>query len=128
MIDYAAVRQIHITSAAFSIGLFAARGGMQCAGIDWRRWRWLRIVPHVNDTVLLGAAVVLAVMSAQYPWREAWLAAKLLGLCVYVALGRAALRPANSPTVRRLAFSGALVTVAYIVGVAVSRSATWGWG
>ena len=58
--DYASVRTLHITCAGLSIALFSARGLMQIRGIDWRRWRWLCIAPHLNDTVLLGAAVALA--------------------------------------------------------------------
>ena len=66
--DYLSVRSVHIACAGISISLFAARGLMQVGGVDWRRWGWLRIAPHLNDTVLLGAAVALAVMSGQYPF------------------------------------------------------------
>jgi len=126
MMDYAAIRHLHIACAGISVSLFAARGAMQLGGIDWRRWRWLRIVPHVNDTLLLAAAVVLAVMSAQYPLAQPWLTAKLLGLCAYIALGSLALRQSVPVKVRPIAFVGALLAVAYIVGVALTRSPTLG--
>ena len=90
--DYATIRTLHITCAVISITLFTARGAMQLAGTDWRRWRWLRIVPHLNDTLLLAAAITLAVMSAQYPLAQPWLTAKVLALVAYVALGSVALR------------------------------------
>ena len=45
--DYLTVRLIHIATACISIGLFAARRDA-LGGIDWRRWRWLRIVPHMS--------------------------------------------------------------------------------
>ena len=64
-LDYGTVRSIHITCVAISIALFPLRGTMQLAAIDWRRWLWLRIVPHMTDTVLLVAAIALAVMSGQ---------------------------------------------------------------
>ena len=82
-----------MTCAGISIGLFAARGGMQMAGIDWRQWRWLRVVPHLNDTVLLSAAVALALASHQYPLAQPWLTAKVVALVVYVFAGSRALRP-----------------------------------
>ncbi|MES2098482.1 MAG: SirB2 family protein [Pseudomonadota bacterium] len=124
--DYSAVRAVHVGCAAISIGLFAARGAMQLGGVDWRRWRWLRIAPHVNDTVLLGAAVTLALMSAQYPFAQAWLTAKVLALCVYVALGSVALGRDVPPRRRRVAFAAAILSVGYIVAVAFTRSASLG--
>jgi len=124
--DYTTIRTVHVTCAALSITLFCARGAMQLGGIDWRRWRWLRIAPHVNDTVLLGAAITLAVISAQYPLAQPWLTAKVLALLLYIVLGGAALRPGLSKPVRGLAFAAALASVGYIVGVALTRSPTLG--
>ena len=90
--DDAAIRHRHIACAGISVSLFTARGGMHLGGIDWRRWCWLNIVPPINDTLLLTAAVALAVMSAQYPLARSWLTAKVLGLCAYITLGSLALR------------------------------------
>lgn len=124
--DYPTIRTLHIACAGISIGLFFARGAMQLGGIDWRRWRWLRIAPHVNDTVLLVAAITLAVMSAQYPFVQPWLTAKVLALLLYIVLGGVALRPGLAGPVRGLAFAAALASVGYIVGAALTRSATLG--
>jgi uncharacterized membrane protein SirB2 len=124
--NYAAVRLLHMSCAALSVSLFAARGALQLHGTDWRQWRWLRIAPHLNDTVLLGAALTLAVSSGQYPLAQGWLTAKVAGLVVYVVLGSRALRPTATRRQRALAFAGALASVAYIVAVAVTRSAALG--
>lgn len=112
--------------AGISITLFVARGSMQLAGVDWRRWRWLRLAPHLNDTLLLGAAVALALASHQYPLAQPWLTAKVVALLAYIALGMVALRAGTAAVPRLLAFCLALATVAYIVAVAVTRSATLG--
>ena len=126
-LDYATLRDLHATCAVINVGLFAARGAMQLAGMDWRRRQWLRFAPHVNDTVLLGAALALAWASGQYPLARPWLTAKVLALCAYVALGRLALLPRPAPASRRLAcYLAALACVAYIVGVALTRSAALG--
>ena len=124
--DYASVRAIHVVCAGISIALFIARGSMQLAGVDWRRWRWLRLAPHLNDTLLLGAAVALALASHQYPLAQPWLTAKVVALLAYIALGMVALRAGTAAAPRLLAFCLALATVAYIVAVAVTRSATLG--
>lgn len=126
--DYTTIRTLHITCAGLSIALFFARGALQLSGIDWRRWRWLRVAPHLNDTVLLGAAITLAVMSSQYPLVQPWLTAKVLALLLYIVVGSIALRPALPHRTRALAFTAALLSVGYIVGVAVTRSATLGLG
>ena len=124
--DYASVRAIHIVCAGISIAFFIARGSMQLAGVDCRRWRWLRLAPHLNDTLLLGAAVALALASHQYPLARPWLTAKVVALLAYIALGMVALRAGTADVPRLLAFCLALATVAYIVAVAVTRSATLG--
>lgn len=126
--EYATVRSVHIACACLSIALFVSRGAMQLAGIDWRRWRWLRIAPHVNDTLLLGAAIALAVMSAQYPFAQGWLTAKVLALLLYIGIGRIALQPGQPRSRQAVAFAAALASVGYIVGVALSRSPTLGLG
>ncbi|MDO8440159.1 MAG: SirB2 family protein [Polaromonas sp.] len=124
--DYGTVRSIHLACVTVSITLFVLRGLLQIASVNWRQWRWLRIVPHLNDTVLLAAAITLSVMSGQYPLAQPWLSAKVLALLVYVAAGSMALRPGLSPARQRSAFGVALLTVAYIVGVAWTRSPTLG--
>ncbi len=124
--DYAQVRWLHIGCAGISIALFLLRGTLQFCSIDWRRSRWLRIAPHVNDTVLLGAAIALTIMSGQYPLEQDWLSAKVIALLVYIATGSLAFRRGASGRQRALAFTAALATVAYIVAVATSRSASVG--
>jgi len=124
--DYLTIRTVHIATACISIALFTARGAMQLGGIDWRRWRWLRIAPHLNDTLLLAAAITLAVMSGQHPLAQGWLTAKVVALFVYVGLGSVALRRGLPTRTRGAAFIAALASVGYIVGVARTRSATLG--
>ncbi len=124
--DYATIRLIHISCALISVSLFTLRGVWQLRGVDWRRWRWLRVAPHVNDTVLLSAAVALALMSHQYPVAQSWLSAKVVALLLYIGLGGVALSPRVSPAARRIAFVAALACVSYILCVARTRSASLG--
>lgn len=120
--EYHAIRSLHVACAALSVTLFAARGAMQLSGVDWRRWRWLRIAPHLNDTLLLAAAITLAASSGQYPVAQPWLTAKVCGLIAYVATGRIALQAGTDPRTRRIAYAAALLIAAYIIAAAVTRS------
>lgn len=122
--DYFLIKTLHIGCVVLSISLFTLRLGLQLGGVDWRHWRWLRLAPHGIDTVLLGAAIWLASQLHQYPFHDGWLTAKLLALVVYVCLGRLALRVGVSRRANLGWGVAALVTVAYIVGVALTHSPT----
>lgn len=124
--DYLAIRHLHMTFAAVSIALFAVRGAMALSGSDWRRFRPLRWLPHLNDTLLLAAGVSLAAMSHQIPFQQGWLTAKVLALIAYVLLGHRALQR-DVPAAQRAPWViAAMACVTYIVAVAVTRSATLG--
>ena len=124
--DYLVVRHAHMGFVYLSITLFVLRALLQFAGIDWRKWKPLKILPHVNDTLLLSAAIWLAVTSQQYPFVAGWLTAKVIGLLAYIGFGMLALRR-NAPLRLRLpAFLAALASVSYVVLVATTRSPSLG--
>lgn len=126
--SYADIRLVHISCAGISISLFLLRGVLQFSGVDWRQRRWLRIAPHVNDTVLLGAAIALSLYSHQYPLAQGWLTAKVLALLLYIGLGSIAFRRGLPRSQQAAAFIAALLTVGYIVATAINRSPTAGLG
>lgn len=119
---YLAVRHLHIACAILSISLFALRGGLSLAAVDWRRWQALRWLPHLNDTVLLCAAAWLAYTSGQYPGQQAWLTAKVIALVCYILLGKQALKPDLPRASRAWWYAAALLSAAYIVSVAHARN------
>ena len=123
--DYYAVKTLHISCVVASITLFVLRGGLALAGYPWRQWRVLRWAPHLVDTVLLSSAVWLAWQLGQYPFIDAWLTAKVLALLVYIGLGSFALSLKTPAAKRPFYFAGALLSVSYIVGVALTHSAVW---
>jgi len=120
-IDYAAIKLVHMSAAALSFSLFALRGAWMLGSPQQLRQRWVRVVPHVIDTVLLASALWLA-------WRlggdnsRGWLAAKVVALFVYVALGTIALKRGKTRSVRLAAFAAAIATFGYIVSVAITKS------
>jgi uncharacterized membrane protein SirB2 len=84
--------------------------------------RWVRVLPHVVDTVLLASAIALVVMLKQYPLVEPWLTAKVAGLVLYIALGMVALRHGTTRRIRTGAWFAAQAVFLYIVAVALTRS------
>ena len=124
--DYLAVKTLHVTFVVISISLFVLCGSLQLQSKPWRQWWLLRVAPHIVDTVLLGSALWLVWRSGQYPFVDGWLTAKVLALLFYIGLGIRALGR-NTPPVQRLPyFVAALLSVTYIVGVALTRSPSWG--
>ena len=115
---------LHISCAAISICGFTLRGVLKLRASNALQQRWIKIVPHINDTVLLGCAIYLAVAIRQYPLTDGWLSAKLFALLLYIGLGMVVMRFARSQQQRLIAFVLALISFAYIVAVAFSRSPT----
>lgn len=124
MAIYPAVKALHVTCAMMSIAGFAVRGALMLAGSPLPGRRFVRVAPHVVDTVLLASAVWLAWFLGQVPFVQSWITAKVLALFVYIALGMVAMRPGRSRKRRGAAFAAALAVAAYIVAVALRRSAT----
>lgn len=125
--DYLFIKTLHVTCVVLSISLFAVRGTLQLQAKPWQQWRLLRLAPHIVDTVLLSSALWLAWRSGQYPFVDAWLTAKVLALLAYILLGRQALGRHTPVAQRPFYFAAALLSVGYIVGVALTRSPSWGW-
>jgi len=121
---YVFVRALHIGCAALSIAGFAARGMLMLVDAPLLRRRFVRVAPHVVDTVLLASAVWLAWFIGQVPFVHGWITAKVFGLLAYIVLGTIALKRGKTKGLRAGAFTAALASVAYIVWVALTRDAT----
>ena len=118
----ATVKFLHLTFAALSISGFLLRGIWAMTGSPALRRRVTRVLPHVNDTLLLLTGVWMVVYTAQYPLEQPWLTAKLLALLLYIALGVMALRLLQGHAARMLTLLGALLVYVYMVSVALTRS------
>ena len=123
---YLFFRALHITWVVLRGHGFFLRGMLRLFDSPLLQRRWVKVVPHVIDTVLLLSAVSLAVLSQQYPIEQAWLSAKVVGLMGYIGCGMMALRFSRKRKGRVLFFILALCSYAYIVSVAMARHpAAW---
>ncbi len=121
MIDYLALKSLHVGCVALSGLGFLARGVLSLVGSPLLERRWLKIVPHVVDTILLASAIALSLISSQYPLAQDWLTAKVIGLVLYILCGMMALKRDNPLGTRGVFFVTALLIFAYIVSVALTR-------
>jgi len=118
---YAALRGLHMTLAAASVGLFAARWLAVLVSQGWPMHSGTRRTSMVIDTGLLLAGVGLWVLMQHNPLREPWLLVKLLLLPLYVVLGTLALRRARARAARVWFGLAALSVVGLMALSAVSR-------
>jgi uncharacterized membrane protein SirB2 len=119
--DYLAVKAVHTGAAALSLALFALRGAWMLRAPERLAARWVRIAPHVIDTVLLASALWLAWQLGADGTRG-WLWAKVVALVAYIVLGSIALKRGRTRGARIAAFAAALLAFAYIVSVALTKS------
>ncbi len=118
---YLAVKYVHVISVALSLAGFFLRGILMMRDSPLLRARWVRVLPHINDTVLLVAALSLAAMSGQYPFVVGWVTAKVLGVIAYIILGALALRDAGTRRMRIICWCASLAVFGWIVSVALTR-------
>jgi uncharacterized membrane protein SirB2 len=119
--DYSLLKHIHLTTIAVTLTLFLLRGAWMMMDSPRLKARWVRIVPHVNDTLLLASGIGLAVLLQQYPLVHGWLTAKLFALIAYIVLGTIALKRGKTKTQRIAAWFAALLTFGYMAAVAVAH-------
>ena len=120
---YTVLKYLHVSCVVLAGLGFVVRGLWMMQGSPMLARRWVRVVPHVVDTVLLTSAIALAVMVDQYPLVHGWLTAKVVALTAYVILGTIALKRGRTRGIRITTYGGALLAFAYIVAVALTKSA-----
>ena len=119
---YLIIKNAHITFAVISISLFILRAFWSVTESAKLQERWAKIVPHINDTLLLSCAVYLMMTTGQYPFADHWLTAKFIALLVYIATGTIAIKRGKTAGMRLLFSLLAISTFSYIVAVAVTRT------
>lgn len=121
---YATLKLIHVTAVGLSAAGFVIRYGLAAAG-RLPHNAVTRLAPHLVDTVLLASALGLVWLSGLSPLENPWLEAKIVGVVVYIVAGTVAMTHGRGRATRTTALAIALVTLAWIVSVATTKS-PWG--
>ena len=117
---YQAAMHIHVTAVVISLALFSFRFALLLKGSNILQKKWLKITPHVVDTILLTAAIVMLV----YPDKEfasAWVASKVIGVVLYILSGLFALKWAKNNRSRVIGFVCAVIWIMLTASVATSK-------
>lgn len=119
--DYTLLRTVHIATVHISLALFLLRAYWMLRESSRLQERWVRILPHINDTLLLAAAIAMLGVARLNPLEQPWLMAKIIGLLAYIGMGTVALKRGRTKAIRVKALLAALGLFAYIVAVAVTK-------
>ena len=116
------IKTIHVATVFFSILLFVSRGFWVYILNRQQLARWLKIVPHVNDTVLLVTGITLAIQVQQYPLVHSWLTVKIICLLIYILLGMVAMKWQVSTKAGLFSWIAAILVFLYMISVALNKN------
>jgi len=88
---YLAVKHSHMLLVVISIGLFYFRFVRQQV-LGKELAKWLKIVPHVIDTLLIVSAIALCIIIQQYPLVHGWISMKVLFVIGYIGFAMMAMK------------------------------------
>ena len=115
------IKHLHMLFVVLSFAGFTGRIILAEINPHTLKPKWIKIAPHVIDTLLLLSGVSLVIIGSWFSSDYGWIIAKFIALLVYIALGVLALR--SQGKIRWLAFTGAVLCFLYIARVAVSKQA-----
>lgn len=115
---YSLIKHIHLTAALLSFLGFLLRGYWMLVESHRLELKIVKILPHIIDTLLLGAAIYLVVILQVYPFVVGWVTAKLLLLIVYIVAGTIALKRGKTRRTRIVALVISVATIIAIFGLA----------
>ncbi|MDH5632351.1 MAG: SirB2 family protein [Gammaproteobacteria bacterium] len=119
---YPVLLTVHVSAVAVSISLFILRGIWMMQQSPMLARKWVRVAPHVSDTVLIASAGLLAAAIGQYPFVNDWLTAKFILMFLYIGFGYFAINHGHNRGSRIINGATAIVILVYIVSVAITHN------
>lgn len=120
---YTLTKHLHMTAVVLTILLFILRFFWLLKSSDMLQKKWVKIVPHVIDTVLLASAVTLCFLIPLNPLQHPWLWQKIVLVVLYIFTGFYVLKRAQGLTSKWVGFGVAMACLAFAGKMAVSKQA-----
>jgi len=114
-------KHLHLTLAVISISFFTLRFAWLLINSDQLNRKWVKITPHIIDTLLLVIGAIMVVQLAINPFEQVWLAEKLLALAAYIFTGVYTLKFAKNRMMQIFGYLGAMAWVIVIVRIALTK-------
>ncbi|MGX5172489.1 SirB2 family protein [Aliikangiella sp. IMCC44653] len=115
---YAVVKHLHMSLALVSLIGFILRGYWMLSNNRLLSVKPVKILPHIIDTLLLGSAIYLMIITSQYPFVIDWLTLKVVLLAVYIGAGVIALKPGRTKQAKVIAFVVAVAAISAMFAIA----------
>lgn len=123
--NYLLIKHLHVTAAGLSILFFVIRAYWSVTENALLQKKFVKIAPHIIDTVLLVAAILLSMMLGAAA-AQPWVLTKIVLLLVYIGVGTIAIKRGRTSRSRLIAAVIAVLVFLYIVGVALRHHpASW---
>lgn len=119
MDSYLIFKHLHMTAVALSGLLFMVRGLWLLQGSAQLQAKWVKITPHVVDTLLLVSAIAMLVVAQQFP---VWVHVKITLLVVYIGLGLMAFKKAKTQGQKLTFLLAAVAVYVFLISVALTKS------
>ena len=117
---YMALKHSHMMFVLISVSFLVIRFYWMLGRSTMLDKKWVKVMPHANDTLLLATALGLCVTIHQYPFQQLWLTEKLFAVFAYILMGFMALKGRTMP-LRWIALVGAMGWIALIVRLALTK-------
>lgn len=114
-------KHLHMTLAVISVSFFTLRFIWTLTQSRQLNAKWVKISPHIIDTLLFAVGIVMAVQYYMNPLEQLWFAEKLLAIVAYIFTGYYALKVARNKGLQIIGYLGAMGWVMLIVRLAMTR-------
>lgn len=121
MTFYETLKLAHISCVVISGSLFIYRYARLSLHPDQALPKALKVLPHINDTVLLSCAIGMLVLIGLNPFTTPWLLAKIVALLLYIVLGAICMRSLPGSRRQSISFVAAISVFAYILLVGLNK-------
>ncbi len=112
---------VHVSCVVLSLLGFIVRGGWMIINSELRNKKWVKISPHIIDSLLLISAISMLFKYNISIIDHQWLQLKIILLVIYIGLGMIAFKNACSKKIRMSAFFMSLIVYSAIIYTAITR-------
>ncbi|GIU47207.1 SirB2 family protein [Shewanella algidipiscicola] len=120
---YPAIKHIHLTFIALSVLFFIVRFALHLKQSPIMDKKFVKVAPHVIDTLLVLSGLTLCFIIKQYPFQDVWLTEKIGALLAYIFLATIALKANRNKLFKIFAALGAIAWIVYAGKVAMLKQA-----
>ena len=111
-----------MTMAVISVFLFSLRFAWLMIDPKKLQQKWVKIAPHIVDTLLLGLGVALAIKLSINPAEQPWLLEKLVAVVAYIFTGYYTLKIASSRFTQIMGYAVGMGWIVLIVYLAIAKT------